>query len=183
MRRLSPREQRLSAVLLLLVMLALAWLAAIHPLAQGFADRAERRRELQFAYLRDERAIGQLPSLGRAAATQRRSAFRFRLSASDEAGAAAALRDRLAHAVSAAGGQLREIEDIAPASGMVRARMHIGGTNRQLAALLDRLANGTPVLIVDAMRIDAKEEAQPTASGLLDISLDVSAAFSASSSR
>jgi hypothetical protein len=178
MRHFSAREQRLAALFLLLAAMGLVWLLVIHPIAAGFGDRAARRDLLVATYQRDERIIGQLPSLARAAAEQRRVAARFRLTATDEAGATAILVQRLTGAVNAAGGTLAGVESIAGQPGTVRARVNARLGPAQLNAFLGNVENGLPVLVVDGLVIDATTSTDEPGSGLLDVHLEVSAFFS-----
>lgn len=181
MERLSLRERRLAALFLLLLAAGLAWALVIHPISAGFADRAERRDLLVATYGRDERVIGQLPSLSRAAAAQRRDAARFRLDASDEAAATALLVQRLSGAVAASGGTPVGVEAIAGAPGTVRARVNAQLPPAQLGAFIGAVENSRPLLMVDALAIDATNSPGEPGSGLLDVHLEVSASFAARS--
>jgi hypothetical protein len=171
----------LAALFLLLAAVALAWLLLIHPIASGFTDRSARRDLLVVTYQRDERVIGQLPSLTRAAAEQRRDAARFRLSAADEAAATAELAQTLTGAVAGAGGTTLGVEPIAGTTSIVRVRVNARLAPAQLTAFLVAVENSEPVLTVDALGMDATTPAGEPGSGLLDVHLEVSAFFSSRS--
>jgi general secretion pathway protein M len=189
MRVLSPRERRLAAIGLLVLAIALLWLAVLAPILSGFADRAQRRRMLLDAYARDERVLAQTASIGRAAAAQRRRATLFRMTAADRPAAAAMLAERLAAEVARAGGEMRGVEDLASPPGMVRARLSAAMTWPQAMALVTRLRDMPPLLLVDGTDLAAHDAAddpaaRPSPSARpLDIRLDVSAAFSPAGSR
>lgn len=183
MRPLQPREGRLLAALILVVAILLVWLALVLPIARGFTTRAERRQDLQLTYARDERTIGQLPSIGRAAALQRRDSARFHLAAPDKAAATAILTERLGREVGAVGGELRSVEDMAAPPNAVRARVEARLTIAQITALLTQLGNSMPLLVVDALAIDANEDAGEPRPDLLGVRLEVSASFSPTAAR
>lgn len=183
MRTLAPRERRLGAVAILVGVLALGWLAIIRPIVDGFASRAAQREALMLTYARDERTIGQLGSIGRAAARQQQTSGLYHMPAADIAAANAALAERLGSAVTAAGGELRGVEDMAAPSGIARARLTCRLTGRQLAVLLERLENAPPFLTVDAVGIGANEDQAEARPDLLDVRLELSASYSSTQPR
>lgn len=182
MARLSPRERKLVAVLLLVGALALVWYGLLAPLVGGFTDRAAARRALIESYQRDARAVAQIPSIRRAAEAQRASADRFVITGANPGDV---LRDRVAAAIVAAGGTLKSIEDVAgdSAATMVRVRADGQLTIPQLNALLAGLAQGTPLLVVDTLSVAADEAFQTNRPGQMDVRLEVSARIAAPKPR
>jgi hypothetical protein len=183
MRALQPRERRLSAIALLIVALVLGWLLVVAPIVGGFEDRADRRRALLAAYARDERTLAQVASIGRAAAAQRRRSGLFRMTAADRPAAAAMLAERLAAEVARAGGEMRGVEDLGGPSGISRARLQAAMALPQAVALIARLEDTPPLLLVDGAELVAHDAADDPATRPLDVRLEVSAAFSPTASR
>ncbi|WP_419827474.1 type II secretion system protein GspM [Sphingomonas sp.] len=183
MRTLAPRERRLSAIALLTFTLVLGWVLIVAPIVRGFEDRAERRRELLSAYARDERALAQVASIGRAAAAQRGRAGLFRMAAADQPAAAAMLAERLAAEVARAGGEMRGVEDLGGPPGIARARVQAAMALPQAVALIARLEDTPPLLLVDAADLVAHDAADEPTARPLDVRLEVSAAFSSTTPR
>ncbi len=173
---LSQRERRLLAGGLLLAALMLAWLLVIAPILGGFADRAEQRDELALRYALDDRAIGQLPSLRRAAERQRRDRARFAIAAPDPAAAAERLKERLSATVIAAGGEVRIVEDLPRAGNVVRARLDARLDPLQLATVLTRLSADPPLLTIDTLNVATDAQAVVTRAGPMNVRLETSAA-------
>lgn len=176
MTRLSARERRLVAVLLLVAAIALAWFGLVAPVADGFAGRAERRAALRDTYARDERTIGQIPAMSRQADLQRRDRARYLLVAPTPAAAAAVLKERLGGTVAAAGGEVRTVEDVAAPAGRLRARLDARLTLPQLTAVLQRLETAPPLLLVDAMTVATDPGRQAAGPAPMDVRLEIDAA-------
>ena len=173
---LTPRERRLIAGGLLVALLLLAWLLVVAPIAGGFTDRADQRDELMLRYALDERAIGQLPSLRRAAERQRRDRDRYVIPTPDPAAAAERLKERLSATVIAAGGEVRVVEDLPRAGAVVRARLDARLDPRQLAAVLTRLSADAPLLTIDTLNVATDNQAVVTRAGPMNVHLETSAA-------
>ncbi len=176
MASLTARERRLVAAGLLLALLMFGWLLVVSPIAAGFTDRAEQRDELSLRYALDERAIGQLPSLRRAAERQRRDRDRFAIIAPDPAAAAERLKERLSATVIGAGGEVRVVEDLPRAGSVVRARLDARLDPRQLATVLTRLSADAPLLTIDTLNVATDTQAVVTRAGPMNVHLDTSAA-------
>lgn len=183
MNRLSPRERRLVAALLLVAGLTAFWYLIAAPLLGGFTDRSDQRAELRDNYARDERAIGQIPQLRRYADRQRRDRARYQYTAPTISAAQAALKAQLSTGVSAVGGELRSAQDLPPASGVIRARIDSRLTLNQLDALLVRLGNVEPLLVVQSLTVAADESLQTGHLGLLDVRLEIAADTAAPAPR
>ena len=183
MRALSPRERRLLAIGLLVASLALAQLVLISPILSGFKDRAGERAELLAAYSRNMRAIDAIPSLSRQAAAQQRDSGRFAFRADDATAANERLREWLGSRVTAAGGELRAVQQVSANSGWVRAWVDCRVTLPQLTALLQRLQNDRPYLIIESLTVAADRSFQTGALDLMDIRVEASGAYTASAAR
>jgi hypothetical protein len=180
MARLSTRERKLVALLLLVGALFAVWYGVLAPLIGGFVDRAAARQALIESYQRDARAVAQIPSIRRAAEAQRASAEKFVMPGANPGDA---LRDRVAAAVVASGGALKTIEDVAGTPATVRVRADSQLTIPQLNALLAGLAQGTPLLVVDALSVAADEAFQTNRPGQMDVRLEISARIAAPKPR
>lgn len=174
MRALSAREQRLVALLLLVVAAALVQLVVIGPIVSGFTSRAERRAMLQLRYQANQRVIGAIPRLRREAERQRAATDRFTLRAADAGTADEALRERLQHAVEAAGGEFRGSESIAVTPGWAGARLTARLSAPQTMALIAMLENQTPYLIARALVVSADDALVTGHASPLDVQLEVS---------
>jgi general secretion pathway protein M len=181
--QLSLRERRLVALALLTALLALVLYAAILPIIDGFSDRAATRAALLQTFERDERAVVQIASTRRAAEAQRRDAARFHLQGASAAVATDLLKERVAAAVAASGGDLRAIEDVAAASGSLRLRVDARLTTGQLTALLASLQRGEPLLVTETLSVAATQAFQTGRSGPMDVQLEISGSYPAPAPR
>lgn len=179
----SPRERRLVAVALLVALLALLLYGVILPLVDGFGSRAEARAVLLETYARDERAVVQIASVRRAAEAQRRDAARFRLEGDSAVPAADRLKERLAAAITATGGDLRSVEDLAAAKNSIRVRANARLTTAQLAEMLAAVQRGEPLLIVENLNVTADQALQSGRSAPMDVRLEVSGFYPAATPR
>jgi len=180
---LTLRERRLIAGGLAIAALLLAWLLIVAPIAAGFADRAAARTELLSRYERDARAIGQLPSLRRAAVAQRRDRDRYVIATPNATVAADRLKERLSATVLAAGGEVLLVEDIARSGNVVRARLAARLDPAQLAAVLTRLRGDPPLLSIDTLTVATDPQAVVSRAGPMDVRLEASAATAAPQPR
>ncbi len=183
MTRLSARERRLVALLLLVAAIAGLWLIVVAPLAGGFTARSDEREALRATYARDDRAIAQIAQLRRHADRQRRDRSRFQLVAPNLAAGQAALRQSVTARIAAAGGELRSIQDLPAPPGGVRARVDCRLTLAQLETLLVRLGNALPLLVVDGLTVAADESLQTGRLGPLDVRLEIAADLAAPAPR
>jgi len=184
MARLSLRERRLVAIGILIAVLALVWLVVVAPLLAGFTLRAAEREALLERYERDERIIAQQPSVRRAAVQQRRAAALFVAPSATPLAAADALKERLGAAVTASGGELRSVEDVARSEpAEVGARLTARLSPRQLSDVLSRLQSQPPLLVFDSMIVAADQAFATSRAGPMDVRLEVSAAVPAPQQR
>jgi hypothetical protein len=176
---LTLRERRLIALALLLALLLLLVRGVILPIITGFDARAEERQALLQRHALDERAVVQMPSARRAAEAQRRDMARFRLAGATATLAADGLKERIGAAVVATGGEVRAIEDMAGTPGSIRVRLDSRLTTSQLAALLARLQNSPPLLVIENLTVAADQALQTGRAGPMDVRLEVSGSYPA----
>lgn len=176
---LTLRERRLIAVALLLGALLLLLYGIILPVIGGFTTRAEDRDALLQRYALDERAVMQMPSALRAAKLQQRDMARFRLTGATATLAADGLKERVGGAITATGGELRVIEDVAASPGTIRIRGDARLTTAQLSNLLVALQKSEPLLIIESLSVSADQALQTGRSGPMDVRLEVSGFYPA----
>lgn len=174
MRPLNPRERRLVAVGLLILLGALIWLPAVAPLLNGFSARAEERASLRAAYLRNSRLINTIPAIRRQAEQQKGTTARFAIGGANAALARAALRERLQRDFTAAGGQVTALQDVPATPGEVRAWIQGRMTLPQLQQMLVRVNDTPPYLVTESLRISADRALETGRLDLLDIRLETS---------
>lgn len=178
---LSDRERRLIAVLILVAVIALGWLAVLSPIINGFEARAAERERLALVQASNQRLIDNIARLRRQAEAQKADAARFHIIAPTSEAAAEALKDRLAALVGTAGGEVRALTDVEAAEGRIELRIEARVPEGQLAALLERLQNTEPLMIVTALSIaapGADPSASTSQSRQLDVRIDVAASHS-----
>jgi hypothetical protein len=183
MNNLSQRERRLVAVLLLFALVALLAYGIVLPIFDGFSARAEARAALLETYARDERAVGQIDSVRRAAEAQRRDLARFRLVGDSVAAVSDQLKERVAATITATGGDLRSVEDIAAAANSIRVRADAHLTNAQLVAAITALEGSEPLLVVETLTVAADDAIQSGRSGPMDVRLEISGSYPAPAPR
>jgi general secretion pathway protein M len=180
MRPLSARERKLIAVALLIAALAIAWLGVVNPILSGFAARAERRELLLQRQAYAQRLIASIPRLRRQAERQRSSLRDFAIAAPDPARAGDMVAERLRTEIENAGGEFRASDRAAAPPGIVRVRADARLSLDQLVALLGRLQNDPPFLVVESLTIAADRALIENSLGELDVRLEVSIPFGAS---
>ena len=179
MRPLSPRERRMSAIGLLVLAIALAWLAVIGPLVGGFVDRAAEREQLKATLLRNRKIMAALPVMRAAAEVQRAGEPRFVISAPSESLAVEILKERLRHLAADEGFSLASVEDLqadAPA-GTVRVRADMTVGLRQLTDTVRRLESEGAYVVVDYLSISADRALAVGRLAPMAVRLELSAAY------
>ena len=177
MRTPTPRERRLIAVGILVLVIAVAWLAIARPLIDGFVDRAAERRRLTHLQQVDARLIASLPALQAAADAQRAASPRFALAAASESAASDALKARLRSLAAAEGFTLSAVEDLeadAPA-GEVRLRADMTLTLTQLYETVRRLQSEDAYVVVDYVSVTADRSLAAGRLAPLDVRLELAA--------
>ncbi|WP_073975314.1 type II secretion system protein GspM [Erythrobacter donghaensis] len=178
---LSDRERRLIAVLILVAMIAIAWLAVLSPILAGFEARAAERERLALVQASNQRLIDNVVRLRRQAEAQKADAARFHIIAPTPAAASEQLKDRIAALIGAGGGEVRALADVEAGEGRIELRIEARLPEGQLAGLLERLQNAEPLMIVTALTIaapGADPAAQASQSRNLDVRIDVAASHS-----
>lgn len=180
---LSLRERRLVAVALLFALIALLLYGIVLPVTDGFAERSAARTALHETYVRDERAVLQIAAIRRAAETQRRDAARFRLDGATAAAAGDRLKERAGAAITASGGDLRSVEDIAASAGTLRVRAEARLTTAQLSTVLSGLQGGAPLIVIENLSVTADQSFQTGRAGPMDVRLEISGPYPAAAPR
>jgi hypothetical protein len=179
MRRLSDREQRILAIGILVLLIAVVWLAVAAPILDGFSKRALEREQLLATYARNQRVLAALPIWRTQLDQQRRTAPIFAIQAPTPGQAGDQLRERLARTFAGAGVEVRAVQDLPSESrkGWVAARIDLRLTQTQLNAGLERLENEEPYVLVDYFAVAAERAFETGQSGPVDVRIDVSARY------
>jgi hypothetical protein len=186
---LSRREARLLAILLLVTALALLDLVVVEPLLDGFAARAQQRQLLLARYAANDRLIGAIPRLARAAAQRDRLLAGYTLAAPDAASAADSLRDRLQATANAVGGDFHGAEDIvqspgpAGSSNIVATRVTLRLSAAQLTQFLLVLENTRPFVTITALAVRADDTLVTGQATTLEVTLEAAISFHPAAAR
>lgn len=172
MRPTTARERRLIAIGLLVLAVALVWLAIVAPILGGFADRAERRERLLLEYQHNARAIAAIPRLRRQAERQGDQLSRFVLAAPSEPVARQLLRERIERVVTETGGEFLAGEDAEAPAGWVSVRAGARLTLDQLTRTLARLQDEPPWIVIDALDVSADQALSDGRLHSMDISFE-----------
>ena len=183
MKTLSQRERRLVSLLVLAGLMALVWIVLIAPLLNGFSERAIRRNSLLLQYQTNQRIVGSIPRLRRQAERQRDVYSSFAVSAPSLGAVSTVIQERLQNTVDGAGGELRGVEEVATADQQVRLRASARMTLAQLSAVLARLQNETPFVVVETLNIAADQAAISGRLEIMEVSFEVSVPVIVAKSR
>ena len=182
MTSLSERERRLIAILILIAVIAVAWLAILAPVIAGFETRAAERERLALVQASNQRLIDNVARLRRQAEAQQADKDRFHIIAPTPAAASEQLKDRIAALVGEAGGGVRALQDVEAVEGRIELRVEARLTDAQLVQLITRLQNAEPLLVVRALTVAVSaapgSAAAATSSRNLDVRFDVAASHS-----
>lgn len=182
MTSLSDRERRLVAILILVALVALGWLAVVSPIITGFETRASERERLALVQASNQRLIDNVARLRRQAEAQRADMARFHVIAPTPQAAAEQLKERVSALIATAGGEVRAMQDVEAEAGRIELRIEARLGAVELTRLLERLQNAEPVLILRSLSVSAAaapgREASAVSSRNLDIRLDVAASHS-----
>jgi general secretion pathway protein M len=178
MRPLSSRESRLVAVLILVVLVALVLLVIVGPIVSGFEERAQRRDQLADQFLANERRIATLGNLQMRAETEQGQMRDLFISAPDPDEAGETLREQIEAAAQAAGATIKATEAIpGTEEGWARAALEAQVSHAQLAALLTRLNQIKPGVVVDTLTVTAEDALTNLKSDTINVRLEASAPF------
>jgi hypothetical protein len=182
-RTLSTRERKLVAVAVLLVLIAMVYLAILQPLVSGFGERRDERARLAEVYAANDRLIGRIPALVRAAQSQRANAGVYSLQAVNAELAAEALKERMSIVVEKAGGELGGIEAIETRAGWVAAAIQARMTNAQLVQVLEHLRIAQPYVALEALNISADRAVVSGQLDVMDVRIEASVPYTSANAR
>ena len=177
MRPLSDREQKLVAIGLLVLVLAVVWLGAVSPILAGFSERAQERERLMATYSRNQRVLAGFPVWRGQLDRQARDAGRYAILAPTDAAGSDLLRERLTALFTPLGAEITSVQDLAADArkGWVAARIDLRLTEAQLKTGLERLENEEPYVVVDYFAVAAERAFETGRAGPVDVRIDVSA--------
>ena len=181
MTRLTQRERKVTAVGILVAVVAAAWLGIIDPVIGGFLDRADEREALLDQYARNQRLLAGIPLWRAQAQEQARTQRSYALAAPTRALAVETLRARVAQ-MAAGGGQVASVRalDAGTPSGWVRIRADLHLSMEQLYQGLQRLERGEPYVVVEYLSVGADRASDTGHLEVMDVRIDVAAPFAAS---
>jgi hypothetical protein len=175
---LSAREQRLIALLILLLLVAAIWQLLVAPVIDGFAARSVARTQLAQTIERNERLIASVPQLRRRVERQQPDRERFALSAPSRDAAADLLRQRLQRSLEATGASPTALGDSDAAGNWVGASVEGSVTLDQLVRLLANLQNQPPYLVITGLSVVADRAFQSGKLDVMDVKIDVAVPYS-----
>ena len=183
MRPLSRREARLVALLILVAVAAVAYLAIVAPIVAGFAERAAERETLLVRYQSNARVIAAIPRQRRVAEAHNLIAASYTMTAPDAAAAGEMLRARLQTQVVSAGGEFLSGEDTTapPRQAAIRVTMRIDWP--RLLRLLASIENGLPYLTISSLAIGADDALVTGRATKLDVQLEATIPFKPAAAR
>lgn len=172
---LAPRERRVLAIGILLIVLALGYVLVIAPLLNGIADRRAERAELLDTYVRQQRVIETRRYWQRQAASQRTDRAAFGLLTPSRATATEVSKDRITAFF--AQGTVRGLRDVPAPDGWVRVRVEARLTLPEVAQSLRRIQAARPYMVVTSLVIDAEQAFTTGQLSPLDVRLELSVPF------
>lgn len=182
MSSLSDRERRLVALLILVAVITLGWLAVVSPIIAGFEARAAERERLALVQASNQRLIDNVARLRRQAEAQQADKTRFHVIAPTPEAASEQLKDRISTLIGEAGGEVRALQDIEAAEGRIELRIEARVNDGQLVRLIERLQNAEPLMVVRSLSVSAPAalggEPAASLSRKLEVRFDVAASHS-----
>ena len=176
MARISPRERRLLAVLILIAAGAAVWLGIVAPIIDGFSSRADERTRLALVYAGNARLLASIGRLRKLVTQQRSDAEIYRIVAPTPLAADEILKARLGDTVARAGGRTRSVQEVDGEPGRVRAWVEARMSLPQLVETLTALENQTPLLALTSLSVAADPSADRRAD-LLNVRIEASARY------
>lgn len=173
MNSLSVRERRLTALAILVLLIALGWFVLVWPVVDGFAARADDRERRLDDLSRGQRMIGSHRFWRAEAARQRATSRAFEMRAPSAEMAADMARQRLVNAVLAQGGTVRIVREQPGAGGAVRLHAELQLTLTQLTSSLTVVENQKPYAIIEKLSISGNQAAVAGRLSPLDVSIDL----------
>lgn len=179
----SRREARLVALLILVAVVAVVYLAIVAPIVGGVVDRAEQRQALLERYAANGRIIAAIPRQRRLAEGRNRIAADYMLTAPDGATAGELLRARLQSQVLAAGGDFLSGEDMAAPARTAAVRVSMRTDWPQLLKALASIENSLPYVTISSLAIGADDALVTGRATKLDVQLEATIPFKPAAAR
>jgi type II secretory pathway component PulM len=183
MKPLTARERRLVAIAILLAFVAVAWLAILSPLIDGFAARAAERDALRATSLANQRIAAQLPRWRSAAARQRRDVDQFAIRAPDPERAAEQLRERVVRTFESHQSVIQSAQGAPAPAGWVGVRVDARVQLEPLLRIIAQLENERPLIVVTTTTISADDAFETGRLDAMDVRIEVAAPFLALAER
>lgn len=180
MSNLSPREQRLIALGILMGLLALAWLAVASPIISGFSVRRDARATASDTLSHNARLISSFSALRAQGFAVRRAQAAWAIQSASPAIAAELARERVSRAVADSGGSLQALRDEPGLPGVIRLQGDTQIGLEGLQALLHRLEDQAPYAAVNKLSVAASDTPAAQRSSSLQVRFDVSFNYIAS---
>lgn len=177
---LARRERRLIALGLLVLALALVWLAIVGPILGGFEAREEEREQLLTSYARGERVIGAMRATRAALRAQHAGAADWALAAPSPALATDILRETVLNTARAAHATVTSVQEAQAAAGTVAVRADLTTTPDRLAPLLVALENTRPWPVVEQFNVVADRSLEAPTGAPIEVRVDLSVRYGAS---
>ena len=105
------------------------------------------------------------------------------MTAPTQAAAVVALQDRVQRAIDAADGEVQSVEDVSDGTAQIRVRASARMTLAQMTAVLTRLDNEPPYLLVETLQVSADQAAISGRLETMEVGFEVSVPFVAAQSR
>jgi general secretion pathway protein M len=175
MRSLSPREQRLAAVGILIGAVVIAWQFGVAPLIDDHVQRAEIRAALTAEYDRNDRILAGLPGWRRQAQEQAATARAFAIAAPNPQIAVDLVSQRIARDVKAVGGAAPDTRQVSEKSSPEWVHVHsdLQLTMGQLYAVLMRIQSEEPYVVVGYLSVETRPNSNPGEPQSMDVRMDV----------
>ena len=181
----SPLTSRMAAVLLLFTAILTGYALVVEPIISGYSETGRQIQEARDQLMRFERAAAMRPALVRQMKEldERRTSGGYFLAGSTDALAAAGLQDQVRALVLEKGGSIRSIQPMpgVAADGLTRItlRVQMAGTIQTLLDVLYALETGNPILFIDSLDVQKRDDAQGSSDpgaepGRLAIAVDLS---------
>ncbi len=180
MRALVPRERRLLALGLLVLVFGLVWFVVVRPIVDGFDTREEERQQLLLNYARGERVIGAMRATRAALRLQHASAADYAVQAPSAALATDLLRERVINAARAAHATVASVQETQAPAGTVAVRADLTLPSERIAPLIAAIENARPWPVIEQFGVVANSSVAVDTATPVDVRLDVSVRFDAS---
>jgi len=162
----SPLTSRTAALLLLLTAILAGYALIVEPIISGYSETDRQIEEARDQLARFERAAAMRPALVKQMKelNERRTSGGYFLAVSTDALAAAGLQDQVRDLVIEKGGSIRSIQPMpgVASDGLTRItlRVQMAGTIETLLDVLYALETGNPILFVDSLDVQKRDNAQ-----------------------